>query len=98
LEALLVATYGYADSVYYRARVAAGEGSASRVGLELAQVHFRVGLDLLLPANLGALYLIKLVGSVGATPDRLLIIGIPFCLLGLILVALWRYARETERS
>jgi signal transduction histidine kinase len=97
LAALLVALYGYARGVYYRARVAASAGQANRAVLELAQLHYRTGLSMMLPAILGLLYLIKLASSLGATPERWLIISIPFCLFGLIMVFFWRYIRETER-
>ena len=98
LAALLVAMYGYARGVYYRARVAASARRENRAVLELAQVHYRAGMGLMLPAILGVLYLIKPASSLGATPDRWLISAIPVCLFGLILVSFWRYARETERS
>jgi hypothetical protein len=97
LAALLVALYGYARGVYYRARVAARAGQESRAVLELTQVHYRTGLGLILPAILGLLYLIKLASSLGATPEHWLIVAFPFCLFGLILVFLWRYVRQTER-
>ncbi len=97
LAALLVAIYGYARGVYYRARVAVSAGRENRAVFELVQIHFRSGLGLMLPAILGIWYLIKLASSLGATQDRWLI-TIPVCLFGLILVLFWRYARETERS
>ncbi len=98
LTALLVAIYGYASGIYYRARVAASAGRESRVALELAQEHYRAGLGLLLPTNLGVWYLLKLVAPLGATPAPWLTLGMTLCLMGLIQFSLWRDAKVPERA
>ncbi len=97
LAALLVALYGYARGVYYRARVAASAGHENRAVLELAQVHYRTGLGSCSRQSWASYTSSNWRVHLGATPDRWLIVAIPFCLFGLILVLFWRYIRETER-
>jgi len=98
VAALLVAISGYARGVYYRARVVTSVGRDHRAVLELVPLHYRTSLSLLFPAILDLLYLIKLVSFQGVTAGRWLALAIPLCLLGLILVSLWWYARETART
>lgn len=94
LAALLVTLYNYARGGYYRARVVASIGRASRAALELAQKHYSAGLSLLLPASLGVFYLFKLAGSLGTTPALWLFIGLALCLGGPVQFVLWRYTHE----
>jgi signal transduction histidine kinase len=98
LTALLVAIYGYASGVYYRARVASSAGRESQAALELAQEHYRAGLGLLLPTNLGVWYFLKLAAPLGAAPAPWLTFGMALCLVGLIQVSLWRDAKVSERA
>ena len=98
VAALLVAISGYARGVYYRARVVTSAGRDHRVVLELVSLHYRTGLALMFPAILDLLYLIKLVSFQGVTAGRWIILAIPLCLFGLILVSLWWYASVSTRT
>lgn len=98
VASLLVAIAGYARGVYYRASVEARAGRDHPAVLELVPLHYRTGLSLLFLAILDLLYFIKLASSLGVTAGRWLMLAIPLCLFGLILVSLWWYARSTARS
>ena len=98
LGALLIAIYGYANGVYYRTRVASSAGQESLAALELAQEHYRAGLGLLLPINLGIWYFLKLATILGAVPAPWFIIGIALCLVGLMQFSLRRDAIVSERA
>jgi len=97
LGTLLITLAGFACGVFYRVRVAASAGRASRDALELAQEHYRMSMSLLLPVSLGILYLVRLVGPLGTTPTLWLFAGIALCLGGPIQVLLWRYVQGTVR-
>jgi hypothetical protein len=100
LGLLLVAIYGYASGVYYRARVAASAGRESRAVLELVQYQYRVGRELRRPASLGVLYSLDLARVLHVTPDswdRWFFIGIFVCLIAFIQFSRWGYHRDTMR-
>lgn len=98
LIALLVALYGYTSGVHYRSRVASYTGQESQVTLELAQDHYRAGLSLLLPTNLGLWYLLRLLTPLRVNLSPWLIVSIAFCLMGLIQFSLWRDANVSKHT
>jgi hypothetical protein len=97
LGGLLIAIYGYASGVYYRARIALSSGRESRAALELARYQYRVGLDLMRLISLGALYAFNLARLSHSTTGRWLLVVTFVCLVGLIQFARWRYYLDTER-